>query len=320
LTGIRKSLVIRSGGLGDFILILPCLEAIRRRWPGSSLEILGRPSIAALALNRFQADALSSIDRSIYAGLFRPGPVDPELRDYLSRFDLVVSFLPDPESTIRRNVATVAPNVFNVRLPRPGSHACRQFLQSLPFVDPTMTTPRPTVHLEQKDRDRGDSILAVAGAGGPPRVVIHPGSGSPQKNWPAECFAQVAQRLARAGIPVVFLEGEADHAQCHRTLEAFGRNTPLIAGLSIREVAGMLSRSQLLIGNDSGISHLAAAVGLPVIALFGPSDPEVWRPLGANVEVIRFSEADPERVAARAMEMILRRARVLPTGPKSGGF
>ncbi len=304
LAGVRKSLVIRTGGLGDFILTLPCLEAIRRHWPGSSLEILGRPSIAAIALNRFQADAITSIDRGIFAGLFRSGPMDPELRNYLSRFDLVISFLPDPDGAIRQRVATVVPNVFTVPPPRPGSHACGQFLRSLPFADPTIGTPRPTVYLERQDLARGESLLEGAGVGSRPRVVIHPGSGSPHKNWPAECFAQVAQRLAGAGVQIVFLEGESDNEPCCRALAAVEGNAPLIAGLPVREVAGALARCQLLIGNDSGISHLAAAVGLPVIALFGPSDPDVWRPMGANVELVRFSEADPARVAGRALEMV----------------
>jgi len=318
--GIRKSLVIRTGGLGDFILALPCLEAIRRRWPGSSLEILGRPSIAAIALNPFQADAVTSIDRSVWAGLFRPGAMDPELQDYFSRFDLVVSFLPDPDDTLRQKIATVVPNVFNIGPPRPGSHACRQFLESLPFADPAIEVVQPAVYLKRQDLDRGERLLEEAGVGATPRVVVHPGSGSPQKNWPAECFAQTAEMLAKAGVEIVFLEGEADHDQCCRAVSSFGKDAHLIAGASVREVAYALARCQLLIGNDSGISHLAAAVGLPVIALFGPSDPDVWRPLGADVDVMRFSEADPERVFGRAMEMIFRRGRVLPTGPKSGGF
>lgn len=105
-------------------------------------------------------------------------------------------------------------------------------------------------------------------------------------------------------MQVLFLEGEADSEQCNRTLASFQRAAPVISGLPVREVAGALSRCQLLIGNDSGISHLAAAVGLPVIALFGPTDPEVWRPLGPNVEIMRFSETDADRVAGRALEMI----------------
>ena len=302
---VRAILVIRTGGLGDFILILPCIEVLRRRWPESPIEILGHASIAAIAVNSFQASRVTSIDRSLFARLFQStARLDPQVSEYLSHFDLVVSFLPDQDGSIRRNLARAVPNVLVIPPPQPGSHASMQFLRNLPFANAEDSVLRPTVYVEHADRDRGEAILRAAGVGGPPRVVIHPGSGSERKNWPAECFGNVARRLSEAGTQVVFLEGEADTRQVAGTLRAFRGRAPVISGLTVKEAAGLLSNCQLLIGNDSGISHLAAAVGVPLIALFGPSDPEVWRPLGSNVEVMRFSDADPERVAKRALDLL----------------
>lgn len=302
---VRAMLVIRAGGLGDLILTLPCLEALRRRWPGAFVEILGHPSIASIALNRFQADRVTSIDRSLFARLFQTASrLDAQLNEYLSQFDLVVSFLPDSDGTMQRNLTSAVRNVVIIPPPRPGSHASLQFLQSLGFTDPNSDSVRPTVYLEQRHRDRGEEVLLAAGVGFPPRIVIHPGSGSERKNWPAECFGDVARRLSEARTHVVFLEGEADGSQTGRAVAASGGRPPVISRLSVKEAAGVLSVCQLLLGNDSGISHLAAAVGIPVISIFGPTDPEMWRPLGARVDVIRFSEADPRLVATRALEVV----------------
>jgi heptosyltransferase-3 len=107
-------------------------------------------------------------------------------------------------------------------------------------------------------------------------AVIHPFSGSPRKNWPLEKFRALARGIERR-MPVEWCAGPDD---------------PPLAGAvridDLYELACWLARARLYIGNDSGISHLAAAVGAPVLALFGPTDPRIWAPRGPNVRVMRF--------------------------------
>src|SRR5581483_12178965 len=111
-------------------------------------------------------------------------------------------------------------------------------------------------------------------------AVIHPFSGSPRKNWPLDRFRRLASSLERV-MPVRWCAGRQD--------------PPLPEAVCIDDLYALacwLARARLYIGNDSGITHLAAAVGTPVLALFGPTDPAVWGPRGENVRVARFTACE----------------------------
>jgi ADP-heptose:LPS heptosyltransferase len=120
-----------------------------------------------------------------------------------------------------------------------------------------------------------------------PFVVIHPGAGDQAKCWPLERFAAVASALREAGTPAVFVLGPIE-------LERWGDAVvrplcgrfPVVSGPELPALAGLLSAAARYLGNDSGSSHLAAAVGTPTVALFGPTDPRHFRPLGRCVRVV----------------------------------
>jgi ADP-heptose:LPS heptosyltransferase len=114
-----------------------------------------------------------------------------------------------------------------------------------------------------------------------PFWAIHPGSGSPAKNWPAERFAQLALDL---GPPGLLIEGPAD-ADAVAGLARAGLGLR-VSGWPLRTLGALLQRVGLFVGNDSGVTHLAAAWGAPTLALFGPTDPTVWRPVGRRVVAI----------------------------------
>ncbi len=104
---------------------------------------------------------------------------------------------------------------------------------------------------------------------------------------------------------LLVVHGEADEKPVARLLELLEpRPATLARGLKLPELAGVLERCALFVGNDSGITHIAAAVGAPTIALFGPASPAVWQPTGDNVSVIRFGEHDVAE-ARRAIERCL---------------
>src|SRR5262249_32701228 len=107
-------------------------------------------------------------------------------------------------------------------------------------------------------------------------AVIHPFSGSPRKNWPIEKYRALASKLERV-MPVRWCAGPEDP----QLEQAVRIDDPY-------ELACWLAQARLYIGNDSGVTHLAAAVGTPVLALFGPTDPAVWAPRGPNVRVARY--------------------------------
>jgi ADP-heptose:LPS heptosyltransferase len=124
-------------------------------------------------------------------------------------------------------------------------------------------------------------------------LLIHPGSGSAAKNWPPSRFAEVMRRVRR---PVRLVVGEADAAAASDVEAAFGAPLPRLMCLDLQELAARLAGCRGYLGNDSGVSHLAGLSGANTVVLFGPTPPEVWRPLGPRVHVYPF-ETSPATIA-----------------------
>jgi len=123
-------------------------------------------------------------------------------------------------------------------------------------------------------------------------AILHPGSGGMKKRWPLTGFLELAKRLKEDGrITPLLMLGEADQDLMDE-LNALGKPWPMLFGLSLCDVAGVLSCASLYVGNDSGVTHLAAAVGVRTVALFGPSDPAIWGPRGSHVSVCRPAHPD----------------------------
>jgi ADP-heptose:LPS heptosyltransferase len=146
----------------------------------------------------------------------------------------------------------------------------------------------------------------------PPRfLAVHPGSGSPSKNWPVGRFLEAARRLA-GDHPWLLVAGPAEAELAAPSGATCAREWPL------RVLGAALGRAGLFLGNDAGVSHLAAAAGAPTLALFGPSDPGVWAPVGPHVAILRaragsMAELDCEAVLAAA-ERLRSAASGLPSG------
>jgi ADP-heptose:LPS heptosyltransferase len=125
------------------------------------------------------------------------------------------------------------------------------------------------------------------------RLVAHPGAGSPSKCWPREGFREVVERWTEGGGEVVVLLGPAEDG-LRATWRATGHR--LATDLDLLGTAALLASAPRYLGNDSGISHLAGALGLAGIVLFGPTRPERWRPLGGRLVPIAF-ETDAAAIA-----------------------
>jgi heptosyltransferase-2 len=301
-TDPKNILVIRGGAVGDFIVALPAIHALRERWPGARIECLGYPRTTALGAGRFYFDGIRSLERGTLAGFFvtRPGAIlDPEWMDYFGDFDLVVSWLYDPDEAFAKNVRRCGVPELWARSPQIekgfGAPAARHFLDTLLF-DTAQADLRSRLFPSEADR-----TVAASFYDGPKFIALHPGSGSPTKNWPVANWAQVIPRLP---LPVVLVGGEADGP----ALEALA---PLAAGVvrekPLPELAAFLGRAALFLGHDSGITHLAAAAGAPVVAIFGPTDPTVWAPPGPGATVLRGGAGWRGPTVERVVEAALAR-------------
>jgi predicted lipopolysaccharide heptosyltransferase III len=132
-------------------------------------------------------------------------------------------------------------------------------------------------------------------------VVLHPGARYPHKRWPIEKWTQLAARLGeRSGLPLVIVGGDAEQAAAQAIASGLaGQPLSLVGQTTVLELAALCQRAALFIGNDSGPSHIAAAVGTRVISLFGPTDPVVWKPWGPG-HVVITNRPPPDGPAQRA--------------------
>lgn len=263
-----RRLVIRPGAIGDCILAMPAIRHLACEY----LEIW-LPSSVCLLLralgNKVVSLATTGLDTTAVGDLGMSGP----LKRKLQSFDSIVSWYGANREEFRETMlGTGVPCQFHSALPPSGygGHATDFFLDQVGGVKGAV--PRLDV------RPRADRSA----------VVIHPFSGSKKKNWPLQRYHEVAERLS---CDVEWSAGpEEELPEAMRFSDLY-------------DLAEWIRGAQLYIGNDSGITHLAAVTGVPTLALFGPTDPNVWAPRGENVTVLRAEplellDADTVRASA----------------------
>lgn len=246
-----RRLLIRPGAIGDLILSLPALEALRADYTEVWVASQNNPLVQF-------ADHVRSISTTGLDLLEVRGPT-PELRDTLRSFDEIVSWYGANRDEFRSAVAGL-PFRFLTALPNDaGRHATDYYLDQVGAP----AGAAPCIRIPETERTY---------------AVVHPFSGSAKKNWPLDCFRAVAAELSHQ-LPVCWCAGPEE------PLDEAARFDDL------HDLACWLAGARLYIGNDSGPTHLAAAVGTPVVALYGPTDPRIWAPRGPNVRVIRSGDA-----------------------------
>ena len=276
-----KILVIRGGAVGDFILTLPAIAALRAQFPQAHLEVLGYPHIVQLAIAGGLVDRVQSIEARALAGFFAShGDLNEELVDYFSEFDLILSYLYDPDGIFRTNVGRCTTAQFIAAPHRPneqeGVHATRVYLKPL----------------ERLAVFEADSVprLNIANRSSPPQqLALHPGSGSERKNWPEARWADLLERIINdTDFNLLLVGGEAEGEKLQRLGAALPPlRTKVAQSLPLAELAALLAGSTRFVGHDSGISHLAAALAVPALVLWGHTAPEIWRPSGDNVILLK---------------------------------
>jgi heptosyltransferase-2 len=298
-----KILVIRGGAIGDFILTLPAIAALRQRFPQAHLEVLGYPHIAQLALAGSLVDRVQPIGARGLAGFFaRDGTLEPELMDYFSEFDLIVSYLYDPDEIFQTNVSRCLVGQFIAGPHRAGEkerlHATKVYLKPLERLAIFDADPVPRLKVGQASRRPQDAAKTPAfprkmdrrGAG--PALALHPGSGSEKKKWPEAKWAEfVARLIDSTKLNLLLVGGEAEGGLLPRLASALpAEQCQLAQSLPLAELAERLQSCVAFVGHDSGITHLAAALGLPCVVLWADTLEEVWRPQGEKLVIVRETE------------------------------
>ena len=270
--------------LEDFVLVI--------RW--NSRPVVGDPNLQAVV-----AAAGVDFDDAVFAdGLLRvadevldlgsvrfmplfarslSGEQARAAASFLRSFDLTVSLIGDPDGSFRELLLSRgAGKLLSLRSIPPDewvprglfrvieSVAAIPFRGELPFIRPGRPPP-----LDVRD----------------PFVVFHVGSGSKEKNWPPESFASLVEAAEGAGYRVFLPEGEADRESVRKVLSLTGEKAEVV-NLALTDLAALLAQASFFVGNDSGITHIAGQVGVHTVAVFGPTDPARWKPLGPRVRAV----------------------------------
>ena len=167
------------------------------------------------------------------------------------------------------------------------THAADHLLDCLIGVGLAERGTGVTLPVSEQESTAGRRRLREIGISDGRTVILAPGSGSLEKNWSPKRFARLADGLSKLDLRPVLMEGPADRDAIAGVRERLENQIPVLAGDSPVGLKGILAQAALFVGNDSGPTHLAAALGIPTVAVFGPTDPGVYEPRGARVAVIR---------------------------------
>ncbi|MEM7011804.1 MAG: glycosyltransferase family 9 protein [Verrucomicrobiota bacterium] len=272
-------LAIRGGAIGDFILTLPALQLLKRGLDAEKIEVLGYPSIAQISVDFGFADAVRSIEYGALAGFFNPkANLDEELCAYFSKFSVIVSYLYDPDGFFHSNLERAgaktvirASHRVDESVDKPAAAQLAEPLESLALF---LEEPYVSLGIERRPTRR---------------IAIHPGSGSPLKNWGFENWAETTKRIHEQLPDYEFLvvSGEAESETIDEFLQLLEVPQQSLASAPLADVARELSDCALFLGHDSGVSHLAGAADVPSILVFGPTDPAIWAPRNPEVKTMR---------------------------------
>lgn len=291
----RRVLVIRPGAIGDTILTLPTIQNLTRKGYQGHVELMGSPAIIDWLVGRSAVASTSSFDRRDFTGLFaEQGALPTSASDYLSGFDLVLNYASSAGDAFSRNLRGRASQVLELYVQPavlPREHISIYLQRPLAALGIQPSFDAPHIRLLSSDQRAASEWLQSRQAFGRRLIAVHPGSGSRHKNWPAERFAEVVRVWAgRPDTRVVLIRGPADGtAVAELTNATRGVDLLLVEQPALPVLAALLEHCQVYVGNDSGVSHLAAAMGTPSVVLFGPTDARIWAPQGPSVRVVDSS-------------------------------
>lgn len=288
----RCLVIVHPGSLGDVLLAVPAIRRLGRRYIGREIVLLARESVSRLLVDCGVVEARISLDGADGVGLFsRCVPLPRELQTWLNRCDAAIAWMEDSGDALRATFQ--ACGIAQVWIQSPSSPALRARHQSHRFLE-TVDEPADDEPLDKFIQTPPDFIekgtVCLERIGVPPGgtfVLVHPGSGSAHKCLNPETIALIIDYLDQKGLVPVVIEGPADQNVVGRMLEVTSGRPLILRNLDLTTLAGVLVQARFLLGHDSGVTHLAALFGVRTVAVFGPTDPERWAPLGKHVMIVR---------------------------------
>lgn len=277
----QKILLFHQGALGDVFLTL---SALRRVQGSFAFDICCQGSLGALLKKLQLVHRVFPVEQAQFASLFSGKPAPGFTKLFAEYHSLILfSFSATLEATVRAATDRPLYRLMPRPMPHDRVHITNFLLQQLKRLAPALSIasnpPLPAGgHLEP----------AL-----PTTILLHPGSGSPRKNWPLNRFQTLARNLRNKGFQAEWMLGPAEHA-LYTTLINAGSPTQRVHRISdLLDFHSLLERVLLFVGNDSGLGHVAAFTGRPTAVIFGPSDPLQWHPVGPQVAVVSSEHVCP---------------------------
>ncbi|MBN2018756.1 MAG: glycosyltransferase family 9 protein [Sedimentisphaerales bacterium] len=309
----ERGVILQPGSLGDCILTLPLAELMKETVCPGGVDIIGRTEYTGFLPGRSCVDGVRAMDSMGLHRLF-VGEKDFALADgdplitAFAEYPWIVTFLGEPDGDFERNLIFTAhcshgAEVITLAM-KPavncnkhiGDFYREQFIKESGLAEEKLNSPigMPMIRPTDADMKKGKQILAEAGVTAARKpIVIQPGSGGAEKCWNIDNFVSIAETLAKEGIETVFILGPAELERFGTSVKSkMGTAGKTLANLSLTEALAVLSNAAGYIGNDSGITHLSAALGIKTVAVFGPTDPAVYGPIGPAITALQSSERD----------------------------
>lgn len=256
-----KALVYHNGALGDFLTILPALQMYRTVISADQITLLCRSHFGELACKAGYAD--QCLDINLYSFLFNPTSPDIRKDNFFNQFNSCLIFSGDDSPLLKAAKKYLHLNILHqAPFPTQLVHIIDYHLTLFKNAKLQLTYPDLSLLFSSISNKNNKKT----------KIAIAPGSGSKRKNWPLERFQIVADHLESIGYQIIWIAGE-----CETDFE-FRDKDRIIRDIDLISLSRFFHECTLYIGNDSGITHLAAASDCPVIALFGASDPRIWAP------------------------------------------
>ncbi len=317
-----KVVLLFRGGLGDGIVLQPAIAELRTSLPSNNIVLIGNPAAASVLHSFGLVDEFITLDEEPWWSFCKGGGQDHKCWEIIDSADLVISWLADQNGTLLKKMvdrgrihihlgcvwkAGEQPGFLQDDLSeiRPVSSWFAAYLQPLGIKrdvsDPELI-PSSSAYVEAKN--------IMCGCHGP-WYTIHPGASCPDKCWPIECWAQVVKIIqARTNYLALILLGPNEMESMAYIQSSFkDLQHRIIADVKLSVMGALIADGKVHLGNDTGPSHLAAAVGGPVVAIFNEqSDPSLWAPQGNRVSVVHaargLSNLSPNQVLSAVFEQI----------------
>ena len=291
-------LIIHPGTLGDVILSIEAIRSLRQWLPNHTVICVAQSEVANFLLECGEVDFVWTLEGSVLSGLLSGHhQVIPDVGRLLSRCTHAVCWLSDPEGCLEAGLQRSGVETFLICSAKDEKlqsiHMADRFLEVLqPWGVPAFREFRPLLSQMKNGNGNGASGVAprIGNVGGREAIImVHPGSGSPHKCCPPDQLGQVIRRLSNvSGRKIVCCGGPSDRVALKSLeKELYGLPYDVVYEKNLAYLARFLQRVSVFLGHDSGLTHLAAALGVHTVALFGPTDPLIWGPRGSHVSFVQ---------------------------------